>query len=570
MKMKDFSIVALTLVGAIITSCSKDNKIIDIQQPQQDNVVTLTSNININSGTRALNDDGTNCTKTFAAGDQVAVVYKNTSNETVKALSNALTAGDISNAGKTATITVTLTNPADNGNLQLIYPAAMAKATIATDATVDDAGTVNFDALATQNGTLASLASNLDLCTFTGALNGTDLPNTASLTNKLAICKFTINDNASNDITSSVTKLVITDGAGIYTITPSSLSTIYVAIPPVASEKTITLTATKGSDYFTKSVTGKALAASNLYPITVGMNKAYPFSISSTEKVLIAPGNLQYQASTNTWRFAEHQYDYVGNAVGNTTTGDDRATQSDWIDLFSWGTSGYDDPGSDHDTYFHPWDNRESSYYGPGAVSGFNYSGDNLTGELTKYDWGVYNAIGSDPAGVWRTLTGTEWRWLITPKYDAGEANPGTNCRTSSTVNGVDNARYAKATIDGNNGVIIFPDSYTHPGGVTPPASASINNISSTYSSNIYTTSDWSEMESAGAVFLPAAGYRYWYSGSEYRIGGVNGTGAYWSRTCGSNNGNAQNGLWITDENLNTYQDNARWRSFSVRLVRDL
>ena len=137
-------------------------------------------------------------------------------------------------------------------------------------------------------------------------------------------------------------------------------------------------------------------------------------------------------------------------------------------------------------------------------------------------------------------------------------------------MNGVDNARYAKATIDGNNGVIIFPDSYTHPGGVTPPASASINNISSTYSSNNYTTSDWSEMEPAGAVFLPAAGYRYWYKGSEYRIGNVNGTGAYWSRTCGSNNGNAQNGLWITDENLNTYQDNARWRSFSVRLVRDL
>ncbi|MBQ5532192.1 MAG: Ig-like domain-containing protein, partial [Bacteroidales bacterium] len=37
-------------------------------------------------------------------------------------------------------------------------------------------------------------------------------------------------------------------------------------------------------------------------------------------KVLFSPGNLQYQASTNTWRFAEHQYDYVGdggNHAGN-------------------------------------------------------------------------------------------------------------------------------------------------------------------------------------------------------------------------------------------------------------
>ncbi|MBQ0154797.1 MAG: hypothetical protein KBS70_08475, partial [Bacteroidales bacterium] len=52
------------------------------------------------------------------------------------------------------------------------------------------------------------------------------------------------------------------------------------------------------------------------------------FSVSPTTKVTFAPGNLQYQASTNTWRFAEHQYDYVGDANTNIS-----ATYDGWIDL---------------------------------------------------------------------------------------------------------------------------------------------------------------------------------------------------------------------------------------------
>ena len=53
---------------------------------------------------------------------------------------------------------------------------------------------------------------------------------------------------------------------------------------------------------------------------------------ASGDKIQFSQGNLQYLASTNTWRFAEQQYYYVGNAVGNTTsTG--RDSQADWIDL---------------------------------------------------------------------------------------------------------------------------------------------------------------------------------------------------------------------------------------------
>ena len=67
------------------------------------------------------------------------------------------------------------------------------------------------------------------------------------------------------------------------------------------------------------------------------------------DKVIFSQGNLQYQASTGTWRFAENQYDYVGNAtLGNVYENGvkcNNALISDsytgWIDLFGWGTSGY-------------------------------------------------------------------------------------------------------------------------------------------------------------------------------------------------------------------------------------
>lgn len=36
------------------------------------------------------------------------------------------------------------------------------------------------------------------------------------------------------------------------------------------------------------------------------------FSVSPSKKVYFSQGNLQYQASSNTWRFAEHQWNCVG------------------------------------------------------------------------------------------------------------------------------------------------------------------------------------------------------------------------------------------------------------------
>ena len=89
------SMAALLVVGAIMTGCSSDDNIDNPQQPaNKDNVVTLTATVSLDggAGTRATTPNGTDpWTKTFESTNQIAVIYKNTSNETVKAVSTDFT-----------------------------------------------------------------------------------------------------------------------------------------------------------------------------------------------------------------------------------------------------------------------------------------------------------------------------------------------------------------------------------------------------------------------------------------------------------------------------------------------
>ena len=144
------SMAALALVGAMMAGCSNDDNFVGGQQTEnKNNVITLTTTVGFEEGaatTRALTSEGV---KTFAAGDQIAIIYKNTSNQTVTALSEALPAGDY---GKNATFTVPLTNPKASQPVRYIYPAAMLATTVATDAAVNADANVKYSALDTQDG----------------------------------------------------------------------------------------------------------------------------------------------------------------------------------------------------------------------------------------------------------------------------------------------------------------------------------------------------------------------------------------------------------------------------------
>ena len=206
------------------------------------------------------------------------------------------------------------------------------------------------------------------------------------------------------------------------------------------------------------------------------------FSVSGSKQVYFSQGNLQYQASTNTWRFAEHQYDVVGNGHRSVSSG-----YRGWIDLFGWGTSGY---------------NGKNPYMTSTTPTDY---GNGLTDiASTNYDWGVYNKIsnGGNQAGLWRTLTKDEWVYV----FD-----------TRSTTSGI---RYAKACVNNMNGVILLPDDWNS-------SYYNLNNSNKSgagYNSNTISASQWTTLEQHGAVFLPAAGYRNGTS-----VDYVGSYGNYWS-----------------------------------------
>ena len=256
-------------LALMLSACNSNDVEENLSQPVQTagGVVTMKTTITLDerASTRALTEAGV---KTFAAGDQIAVVYEQESG-TAKAVSVALTDADITNSGKDATFTVTLSSPKAGGKVRYIYPATMVADDVSTT-TPDKDATINYAALATQDGTFATIASNLDLATFDGSMTAQgNLPSTATLENQLTIGKFTIKNTSDADITNTVTKLTIGDGSNTYTVNTSTLSTIYVAMKPITSSQTVTVNATAGTNNYYKSVTGKDLAASNIYDITV-------------------------------------------------------------------------------------------------------------------------------------------------------------------------------------------------------------------------------------------------------------------------------------------------------------
>ena len=218
------------------------------------------------------------------------------------------------------------------------------------------------------------------------------------------------------------------------------------------------------------------------------------FSIAEGQYVCFAKGNLQYQASSNTWRFADPQYVIAGSDNSNISS-----TYNGWIDLFGWGTSGFNHGA----VCYQPWSTSTSNtdYYAYGTEAS------NLYDNSGKADWG-YNKIsnGGNQLGQWRTLTSAEWDYVINSRP------------TSSGI------RYVKATVNGVSGLILLPDHWN--ANVYP-----LNRINAhwvEFTANVISASDWTNvLEAHGAVFLPVANIRI---GSSYQSLGY---GNYWTANPG-------------------------------------
>ena len=389
---------------------------------------------------------------------------------------------------------------------------------------------------------------------------------TAILGNKCALVKFSTNVNSSTvvlgdsysynclynvaEVSFSGKNITATKATGTISIQTGSNGVGWAILLECDDEKTITVS----SGVKTGSCTVPELENNDFYDDGVNVVLAdRRFSVAADKMVRFAPGNLQYNPSRNSWRFAEHQYDictpvselsYLISFDGYTYTtytteadyeaalqqgGFDHAytmynaadqyvsTYDGWIDLFGWGRWGYTGLPYDID------ESLDYSWYGDFSRTLNGYS-----------DW--YTLTGSNSG---------EWEYLLNGRTDAASKRG-----------------YAK--VCGIKGIILLPDNNFVDPNTNNGNGAFVPSTTTGWNANIYTESGWDAMENAGAVFLPTAGRRF-----EDKVRGVMEAGFYWSSTGDSNKGDGPSAWSIHFEKASCFTDTqGSARGCAVRLVR--
>ncbi len=250
------------------------------------------------------------------------------------------------------------------------------------------------------------------------------------------------------------------------------------------------------------------------------------FTVAEGRQVWIATGNLQYLASEHLWGFAENAFDYIG--MDNANIAED---YDGWIDLFGWGTSGYNHGA----VAYQPWsmDGNPDHYFAYGDEEAQLY--DN-TGQA---DWGYNDLFDEGEEGKWRTPTLSEWEYVLNER---------------STPSGI---RFAKAQVYGVNGLIILPDSWSS-------SAYYLNNVNqpqASFTSNVVNDGWEMLLMFNGAVFLPAGGYR-----DEDRVEYAGSQGMYYTS---ENNVRWAKAFSFDHNDLGAMTVFRNW-GLSVRLVRDV
>ncbi len=248
------------------------------------------------------------------------------------------------------------------------------------------------------------------------------------------------------------------------------------------------------------------------------------FSVSADKQVAFTKGNLQC-SGVNTgnyvWSFAENQYDMLGtdNVSGSAL--------ADKIDLFGWSAN-----------------NTTAKWGISTSENNADYAGDFV-------DWGT-NIVSTSVPNTYRTLTSDEWKYLFNTRTNASEKKGIARINLNN-----DGSQYA-------NGIILLPDWWTLPAGVTFKSG-----LAGSYADyQTFTLAEWQQLEAAGAVFLPAAGYR---SGSN--VDAVQVYGFYSSATTYDNSYFPNFAYFLrftSNQVLAATGGTGRYYGQAVRLVKDL
>ena len=291
------------------------------------------------------------------------------------------------------------------------------------------------------------------------------------------------------------------------------------------------LKATRGDLYI--NCIGKGLGGTcgtvtifgTVYPDGITQNQytyAPGFSVNGSGTLIhFAPGNLQatYENYEWTWHFAEHQWDYIGNATANNKiNGIYSVSENGTVDLFAWSM-----------------DNPTPYCYGIRKTN----NGGNIPGNFV--DWGTIKWISGYNANTWRTLSVAEWQYLF-------------NTRTGASQ------KYASATVNNVHGLVLLPDVWTL------PTECSFIAGMGGWSRNVYDATQWASMEANGAVFLPAASRIYW---DDYFSSKDAGKGFYYTSTSNTDDYNWAYYLQFEENSLSPSERFLKCSYHcSVRLVR--
>ena len=335
---------------------------------------------------------------------------------------------------------------------------------------------------------------------------------------------------------------------------------------PTGDYTDVTVTAYDSSNKAAHGVTC-ALKASGPYTATRAHGRKATasmlrnfISVSKDKKVVFAPGNLQYLGNadgTGTWRFAEHQYDFIGDGPSNESGFHGNVTVAGYTkynnsadkdaarDLFGWGTSGCNG--------YNPWTTSESNG---------SYVNVSLIETNSDYDWGVYHsASGNSSEKIinggdysWRLFTSTEWAYAI-------------NRTSKVALNSVNNENlFAAATVVGVKGIILFPDNWTGSSDIDITYG---NESGDGYPKTVCDAETWAKFEKQGCVFLPAAHVRLGTALQNQN------EGKYWSSTVFMPFNNDWRGGSLDFDNTGTVftssnNKTVRRYGLSVRLIREV
>ena len=556
--MRKLSTILLAVALVLgLAQCKKEQP----ATPQSEgNVVTITLNVGDNNGPR-VNVDPTGNQVTFTGGDQILVA------------SGGKYVGSLDNNGTTFSGNVSEADLVENQPLYF-YFLGNKQGELQTGVTTC---TVNISDQTTEAGLpVISMGRSID---SEGRIVKY-VPGTTSFTsrlyNKCSLQKFnvTTSSTAAICITGMNNKVTVNfgnptdegfeygmDGEGVikmHGVTTENTETWAIVLPqdelPAGEEGSVY---TYDNAYIGTRPAIHAIESNKMYHegndvISMTLEAATPsvptgaikglFTVSdnaegtNTYQIYFSKGNLQYQASSDTWQFAEHQWDYIGSANSNISS-----TYSGWIDLFGWGTSGYHNNNDPYNVNYNPWSNSYSygnnDYNSYGYGPSMNQTDQALVRTSAHYDWGVHNPIsnGGNQAGQWKTMTRYAWVYVFEKR------------------SGI---RYAKAKVNDVNGVILLPDDWSS----ETYTLNSTNVKDASFSSNTISALQWNTLEQAGAVFLPAAEYRY--NGTTVSEG--NG-GRYWSAS--QENKDQAKGMYFNASKIDTYKICPRCHGLSVRLV---